>query len=65
MHRVEVQSLVWEGPMEKGMGTHSSIPAWRIPWTEGPGELQSVGSQRVGHDWVTDTFTFCGVGFIC
>ena len=38
MHRVEVQPLVWEGPMEKGMNTHSSIPAWRIPWTEGPGD---------------------------
>ena len=35
MRRVEVQSLVWEGPMKKGMDTHSSIPAWRIPWTEG------------------------------
>ena len=39
------------------MATHSSILAWRIPWTEEPGGLQSTGSQRVGHDWVTDTFT--------
>ena len=38
--------------LEKEMATHSSIPAWRIPWTEEPGELQSVGSQRVRHDWV-------------
>ena len=37
-------------PLEKGMATHSSIPAWRIPWTEEPGGLQSMGSQRVGHD---------------
>ena len=40
------------------MATHSSILAWRIPWAEEPGELQSLGSQRVGHDWATNTFTF-------
>ena len=40
------------------MATHSSIPAWRIPWTEEPGGLQSMGSQRVRHDWATNTFTF-------
>ena len=45
-----VQSLGWEDPLEKGMATHSSILAWRIPWTEEPGRLQSMGSQRVGHD---------------
>ena len=45
-----VQSLDWEVPLEKGMATHSSILAWRIPWTEKPGGLQSMGSQRVGHD---------------
>ena len=39
-----------EDPMEEGMATHSSIPAWRIPWTEEPGGLQSIGSHRVGHD---------------
>ena len=39
-----------EDPMEDGMATHSSIPAWRIPWTEEPGGLQSIGSHRVGHD---------------
>ena len=44
-------------PLEEEMATHSSI-AWRIPWTEEPGELQSMGSQRVGHDWATNTFTF-------
>ena len=40
------------------MATHSSIPAWRIPWTEEPGGLQSMGSQRVGHNRGTNTFTF-------
>ena len=48
-----VQSLGWEDPLEKGKATHSSILAWRIPWTEEPGGLQSMGSQRVGHDWAT------------
>ena len=42
--------LGWEDPLEKGMATHSSILTWRIPWIEEPGELQSMGSQRVGHD---------------
>ena len=45
-----VQSLSQEGLLEKGMATHSSILAWRIPWTEEPDGLQSMGSQRVGHD---------------
>ena len=45
-----VRSLGWEDPVEKGMVTHSSTLAWRIPWTEEPGGLQSMGSQRVGHD---------------
>ena len=45
-------------PLEKGMVTHSSILAWRIPWTEGPGGLQFMGLQRFGHNWVTNTFTF-------
>ena len=49
MRETWVQSLGWEGPLEKGMATHSSILAWRIPWTEEPGGLQSLGSQRVGH----------------
>ena len=43
-----VRSLGWEDPLEKGKATHSSILSWRIPWTEEPGGLQSVGSQRVG-----------------
>ena len=45
-----VRSLGWEDPLEEGMATHSSILAWRIPWTEEPGGLQSMGSQRVGHN---------------
>ena len=45
-----VPSLGWEDPLEKGMATHSSILLWRIPWTEEPGRLQSMGSQRVGRD---------------
>ena len=48
-----VWSLGWEDTLEKEMATHSSILAWRIPWTEEPGRLQSTGSQRVRHDWAT------------
>ena len=48
MLETQVRSLSQEDPLEKGMATHSSILAWRIPWTEGPGGLQSIGSQRVG-----------------
>ena len=47
---MKVQALGWEDPLEEGMATHSSIPAWRIPWTEEPGGLQSIGSQTVRHD---------------
>ena len=50
MPETRVQSLGQENPLEKGMATHSSILAWKIPWTEEPGRLQSRGSQRVGHD---------------
>ena len=46
----QVRFLGWEDPLEEGMVTHSSIPAWRIPKTEKPGGLQSIESQRVGHD---------------
>ena len=53
MRETQVRSLGWEDPLEKEMVTHSSILAWRIPWTEEPGRLQSIGSKRVGHDWVT------------
>ena len=50
MLETSVQSLGQEDPLEKGMATHSSIFAWRIPWTEEPGRLQSMGSQRIGHN---------------
>ena len=53
-----VRSLGQEGPLEEEMATHSSILAWRIPWTEEPSGLQSTGSQRVRHDWATNTSTF-------
>ena len=50
VQETRVQALAREDPLEKGMATHSSILAWRIPWTEEPGGLQSMGSQRVGHN---------------
>ena len=50
MQETWVQSLGWEDPLEKGKATHSSILAWRIPWTEEPGRLQSIALQRVAHD---------------
>ena len=50
MQETRVQSLGWEDPLEKEMAIHSSTIAWKIPWTEEPGRLQSLGSQRVGHD---------------
>ena len=58
MQETQVQSLGWEDPLEKGMPTHSSILAWRIPWTEGAWWVtvhSPWGSQRVRHDWVTNT----------
>ena len=50
MWETRVRSLGWEDPLEKEMAIHSSTLAWRIPWMEEPGRLQSMGSQRVGHD---------------
>ena len=50
MQKMQVRSLGREDPLEKEMTTHSSIPAWKIPWTEEPGGLQSMGLLRVGHD---------------
>ena len=50
MQETRVRSLGQEDPLEKGMDTHSSMLAWRVPWTEEPGGLQSMGLQRVGHD---------------
>ena len=67
---VEAESYLWttglfssyghlrEDPLEKEMATHSSTLAWKIPWTEEPVRLQSMGSQRVGHDWATSLFHF-------
>ena len=54
----QVRSLGWEDPLEKGMAAHSSMLAWKIPWTDEPGRLQSTGSQRIGHDWATNSFVF-------
>ena len=50
MRETQVRALDWEDPLEKEMATHSSTIVWKIPWTEEPGRLQSMGSQRVGHD---------------
>ena len=53
MRETQVQSLGWEDPLEKEMAIHSRTIAWKIPWTEKPGRLQSMGSQRVGHNLAT------------
>ena len=50
LQETQVQSLGWEDPLEKGMATHSSTLAWKIPWTKEPDGLQSMGSLRGGHD---------------
>ena len=50
MQETQVQFLGWEDSLKKEMATHSGTLAWKIPWTEGPGRLPSMGSQRVGHD---------------
>ena len=64
VQETQVQSLGWEEPLEKGMATHSSILAWEIPWTEEPGGLQSMGSQRVRNtsckEVTTNIFSFEG-----
>ena len=66
MRKTWVRSLSGEDPLEKGMTTHSSILAWRIPWTEKPGGLQPIGSQRVGHDWATlPLFSFLHTQYLC
>ena len=57
MQEMQVPSLGWEDPLEEEMATHSRILAWEIPWTEEPGGLQSVGSQRVRDSWATKTAT--------
>ena len=53
MRETWVRSLAWEDPLEKEMATHFSTLAWKIPWTEEPGRLQSMRSQRIGHDGAT------------
>ena len=55
MQKMWVQSLGWEDPLEEEMGTHSSILAWKIPWTGEPGGLQSIALQRVRHNWAHST----------
>ena len=50
IQKTQIQSLGWEDPLDKEMATHSNILTWRIPWTQEPGELQSMRSQRVRHD---------------
>ena len=59
MQEIQVWSLGQEDPLEEGMATLSSILALRIPWTEEPGRLQSMGLQRVGHGWATNTVKTC------
>ena len=54
-----MSALGWKDPLEKEMATHSSILAWKIPWTGEPGGLQSIGSQRVGNDRATNTSDLC------
>ena len=61
VQETRVWSLGWEYPLEKEMASHSSILAWKISWTEEPGGMQSMGSQRVGHDWAANTNTNKGV----
>ena len=58
MQETQVRPLGRQYPLEKGMAIHSNILAWRIPWTEEPGRLLSMGLQRVRHNWATNTFTF-------
>ena len=65
MRETQVRSLGWEEPLEKGMTTHCSILTWRIPWTEKPGGLQLMGSQRDRHDRVTEHSTVMSSRNLC
>ena len=65
MQETQVRSLGHEDPLEKGMATHSRILAWEIPWTEESGRPQGIGSQRVGHNRATNTFTLQGNVISC
>ena len=58
MRETRVWSLGWEDLLEKAMATHSSTLAWKIPWSKEPGRLQSMGSQRIGHNWATSLLHF-------
>ena len=60
MWETQVWSLGREDPLEKEMATHSGVLAWKIPWTEETGRLQSMGSQRIGHDWATSPYLLLG-----
>ena len=60
----QVQSLSQEDPLEDEMASHSSVLAWKTPWTEEPGRLQPLGSQSVGHDWVTEHTEMMGVSML-
>ena len=62
MQETQILSLGWKDPQEKGMAIHPSILAWRIPWTEESGGLQSMQSQNVGHNWATNTRTYGFMG---
>ena len=64
MQETWVRSLGWEDLLEKEMAIHSSTIAWKIPWTEEPGRLQSMGSQRVGHNWAT-SLSLCLNKLLC
>ena len=64
MQETWVRSLGEEDPLEKEMASQSSTLTWKIPWTKEPGRLQSMGSQRVRHDWVTNTITTKETGTI-
>ena len=56
MQETRVQALGQKDPLEKGMAIHASILVWKFPWTEEPGGLQSMASQRIGHNWTTNAF---------
>ena len=64
VQETQIRSLGREDPLEKEMATHCSILAWKVPWTEEPGGLQSMGSQRAGHDGATNTYTYTLVVFL-
>ena len=64
MQETRVRSLVWEDPLEMDMANYSSILTWKISWTQEPGGLPFLGSQRVGHNWVTNTYLLINLFFV-